>query len=195
MSAESSRESDRSNGWEAVADTFVDSSVGVATIQAWTRSLPAGGAVLELGCGPGGLRSEALIRAGFVVYAIDAAPTLARAYQRRFPSTEVACEAVENSAFFGRHFDGALAWGLLFLLPPDSQRAAIHRVSGVLKPGARFLFTAPAQVCEWPDNSTGRPSRSLGLETYRAVLADAQLTLVSEYVDEGENHYYDAEKR
>jgi hypothetical protein len=65
----------------------------------------------------------------------------------------------------------------------------------VLKPGARFLFTAPAQVCEWSDNSTGRLSRSLGMDTYRAVLADAHLALVAEYEDEGENHYYDAVKR
>jgi cyclopropane fatty-acyl-phospholipid synthase-like methyltransferase len=195
LSTESSRDTDRSNGWEAVADVFVDSSVGVATIQAWTRYLPAGGAVLDLGCGPGGLRSEALVRAGLAVYAVDAAPSLARAYQRRFPSAQVVCEAAEDSAFFGRQFDGVLSWGLLFLLSPDTQRATIHRVAAVLKPGARFLFTAPLQVCEWLDNSTGRLSQSLGRDSYRAVLADARLTLAAEYEDEGENHYYDAVKR
>lgn len=194
MSREFSRVMDRSNGWEAVAEVFVESSVGVSTIQAWTGYLPAGGVVLDLGCGPGGLRSEALIRAEYAVHAVDAAPTLARAYQRRFPSAHVVCEAVEDSTFFGRQFDGALAWGLLFLLAPDAQRTTIHRVAAVLKPGARFLFTAPAHVCEWPDNSTGRPSRSLGVDTYLAVLADAHLALVAEYEDQGENRYYDAVK-
>lgn len=188
-------DADRSNGWEAVAETFVESSVGVAMIQAWTRGLPTGAAVLDLGCGPGGLRSEVLVRAGFAVHAVDAAPTLAALYQRRFPNAHVTCEAVEDSAFFGRQFEGALAWGLLFLLAPDTQRATIHRVAAVLKPGSRFLFTAPAQVCDWPDNSTGRLSQSLGLDAYRAVLSDAHLALVAEYEDDGENHYYDAVKR
>jgi hypothetical protein len=42
---------------------------------------------------------------------------------------------------------------------------------------------------------TGRQSQSLGDEAYRKALADAGLTVVVEYVDEGENHYYDAECR
>lgn len=195
MPTEPLRGPDRSNGWEAVARDVVESSVGVATIQTWTRSLPAGSAVLDLGCGPGGPRSELLIRAGFAVHAVDAAPTMARAYQRRFPGAHVLCEAVEDSAFFGLSFDGALAWGLMFLLAPETQPATIHRIAAVLKPGARFLFTAPAQVCTWVDNSTGRPSFSLGIDRYRSILANAHLRLVAEYEDEGENHYYDAERR
>ena len=39
---------------------------------------------------------------------------------------------------------------------------------------------------------TGLESVSLGAAEYQAVLLEAGLTLVNEYVDEGENHYYDA---
>jgi hypothetical protein len=120
---------------------------------------------------------------------------VARAYQQRFPAALVACEAVENSPFFGRRFDGALAWGLLFLLSPDTQRMTIPRIAAALRPGARFLFTAPAQLCSWADISTGRPSHSLGAAEYGAVLADSHLSLVAQYEDEGQNHYYDAVKQ
>ncbi len=190
--------SDPSNGWEAVAQTFIEerhlSTVGVAKVQAWVRSLPEGASILDLGCGPGGPRAEVLINRGFAVYGVDASPSLAEAFRGHFPSARVACETVEESSFFGRTFDGVIAWGLMFLLSAEAQRNLIRRVSKALNSGGRFLFTAPAQICTWADLSTGRTSLSLGADAYRAVLLDAGLTLVGEYVDEGENHYFEATK-
>ena len=186
--------SDPSNGWEAVAPVFVRESrlsrVGVAIVTGWVNELPYGSALLDLGCGPGVPRSDPLHERG-EVYAIDASPSLARAYQERFPAAHVACEAVEGSALFGRQFDGVLAWGLLFLLPDTLQQEVIRRVAGALKVGGRFLFTAPWQVGTWTDNSTGRESVSLGAATYLALLGAAGLALVREHEDEGQNHYYD----
>jgi hypothetical protein len=75
------------------------------------------------------------------------------------------------------------------------QEEVVRRVAGALKPGGRFLFTAPWQVCTWADNSTGRESVSLGVAKYRELLAAAGLTLVREHEDEGENHYYETIKR
>jgi SAM-dependent methyltransferase len=189
-------QTDTSNGWEGIAPAFIAdrdrSTIGVATVRAWARAFPPGAAVLDLGCGPGGPRSRALFDAGLAVFAVDAAPSFTDAYRSRFPSAHVACEPVETSPFFGRSFQGAVAWGLLFLLSTDAQRRVIPRIATALRPGGRFLFTAPAQACTWADLSTGRESRSLGAPAYRALLEDAGLTVVAEYADEGENHYYDA---
>jgi SAM-dependent methyltransferase len=189
---------DRSNGWEAVAHEFVEgrqrSSVGVTTVRTWARWLPVGASILDLGCGSGVPISGALLEDGFAVYGVDASPTLTAAFRERFPRAHVACEPAEDSRFFDRAFDGAVAWGLVFLLPADVQRALIHRVARALRPGGRFLFTSPAQACTWPDLSTRRTSRSLGAAAYERALADADLTLVDTRVDEGENHYYDAAK-
>lgn len=198
-STNSPNQTDRSNGWEAVAKEFIQNSrhstVGVSTIEAWTRTLPPRASVLDIGCGPGSPREAVLVEAGFAVHAIDASPSLAREFSNRFPNAEVACEAVEESRFFDKTFDAVFAWGLLFLLPPETQRAVIHRISEVLKPGGRLLFTAPTQIDTWNDLSTGRTSFSLGEQAYRSILSDAGLTLVAEYIDEGENHYYDATKQ
>jgi SAM-dependent methyltransferase len=187
---------DRSNGWEAVAHELIQSRqrwpIGVTTVRAWARLLPAGASILDLGCGSGVPISGALLEDGFAVYGVEAAPSLAAAFRDRFPHAHVACEPVEESRFFDRTFDGAVAWGLLFLLPADAQRALIHRVARVLRPGGRFLFTAPAQACTWRDLSTRRTSLSLGAAAYERTLAQAGLILVETHVDEGENHYYDA---
>jgi SAM-dependent methyltransferase len=189
--------SDRSNGWEAVAAQLIElrsPTIGVSTLHRWIASLPVPGAVLDLGCGAGIPVSEALVNAGFDVYGIDAAPSLVAAFRQRFPTAHAACETVEDSPFFDRSFDAAVAIGLLFLLPERRQRDVVRRVADVLKPGGRFLFTAPVEGGTWPDSLTGRPSVSLGLDGYKAAIDDAGLTLVGEYLDEGENHYYDARK-
>ena len=60
--------------------------------------------------------------------------------------------------------------------------------------GGRLLFTAPPQASTWLDAMTGEESRSLGGETYRRILSAAGLSVLREYEDEGENHYYDAVK-
>lgn len=186
---------DPSNGYEAVASTFVaqrHSSIGVAAVRTWARSLPPGASILDLGCGHGVPISMALMDDGFVVHGVDASPALTAAFRERFPHAHVACEAVEDSRFFGRTFDGIIAVGLMFLLSADSQRDLIRRVALVLKRGGRFLFTSPAQSCTWADLLTGRQSLSLGTDAYRAVLSDAGLIVVGQRVDEGENHYYEA---
>ncbi len=187
-------EVDRSNGWEAVAARFVAerSLIGAATVRSWCRDLPAGASVLDLGCGCGVPISAALMAEGCHVSAVDASPTMVTAFRHRFPQLQVACEPVEESSFFNSTFHGIVAVGLLFLLPADGQRALIRRVSAALQPGGRFLFTAPVQAVAWKDTMMGGHCVSLGDEVYRRALAAAGLHVVGEFVDEGENHYYDA---
>lgn len=185
---------DPSNGWESVASEFIEqgrrSRIGEAVVTAWASQIPVSSRVLDLGCGPGGPRSEPL-HVCRAVFAIDASPRLADAYRQRFPDARVACEAAESSSLFGETFDAVMAWGLLFLLSPDAQREVIRRVGAALTPGGRFLFTAPRQVVTWPDNSTGRPSVSLGLDAYRDLLHTAGLTLLDTHEDDGGNFYYE----
>jgi len=191
MTSQLSGGDDRSSGWEDVADKFiaVRSRIGVVTVQEWARSLPPGAAVLDLGCGSGVPISEALIAEGFDVHGVDASPSLVAAFHSRFPTAPVVCESVEESAFFGREFDGILAIGLVFLLPVPVQRALLARVASRLRPGGRFLFTAPEQACRWADALTGRTSLSLGATAYREALSEVGLVVIGTYVDEGENYY------
>lgn len=198
------RMTDRSNGYEGVADIFiaargtrpaVGDAIGAATVRAWAEGFPPGAAVLDLGSGPGEPSTRILREAGLTTYAVDASPKMAAAFRARFPGVPIERNTAEASGFFGRTFDGVIAWGLLFLLEPAAQAHVIGKVARALERGGRFLFTAPEQPCEWLDAMTGLRSRSLGAQTYERLLRDAGMAWVGEARDEGENHYYFAEKR
>lgn len=189
---------DPSHGYEAVWEDFIThrtrSAIGVATVQRWAESLPRGGDILDVGCGAGVPITSTLVDLGFTLYGVDASPSMVAAFRAEFPDVPVECASVENAPFFGRLFDGIVAWGLVFLLRPVDQVNLIRRMSAVLKPGGRLLFTAPKQRCTWQDVLTGRESVSLGSDEYRRLLEAAHLEEMDEAEDEGENHYYFARK-
>jgi len=193
--------SDPSNGYEGVAAEFLagrgrapPTAIGVRHVSEWARALPRGASVIDLGCGPGIPITKALLDAGLNVYAVDASPSFVAAFRGSFPQVPVACESVEGSSFFGRTFDGVVAWGLIFLLVPDAQRHLVQRMADLLVPGGRLLFTAPAKPLVWNDAMTRLESRSLGAAEYRKLVSAAGLKVAREYEDVGENHYYDAVK-
>jgi SAM-dependent methyltransferase len=192
---------DTSNGYEEIAPAFVtgrgsnNSGVGASIVAEWSKTLPDRATVLDLGCGTGVPISQALIERGFNVYGLDASASMVAAFRARFPAVAIQCAAAEDSDFFGRDFDAAVAWGLFFLLGAEAQRHLISKIAAVLSSGGRLLFTAPRDRCSWPDAMTGRNSISLGYEAYRNALQMAGMTLVGTCQDEGGNHYYFAEKR
>lgn len=168
--------------------------IGVEEVRKWARTLPRGAAVIDLGCGPGFPITEVLVAEGLNVFGVDAAPTFVEAFRRNLPNIPVVCEAVQDSRFFDRTFDAVLAWGLMFLLSPEDQRRLIQQIAGTLVASGRLLFTSPAEPTVWNDAMTGLESRSLGAEEYRRQLSTVGLPVISEYEDEGQNHYYDVLK-
>lgn len=191
---------DKSNGYEANAATFVRcrskgiDGVGAASVRQWARSLPLNATVLDVGCGAGDPISKALVEEGLTVYAMDASPSMVKVFQQNFPNTPVACEAAEDSLYFNRQFDAIIAWGLMFLLPAETQKVVIPKMARALYSGGRLLFTAPSQKMKWNDAITEIESVSLGAEEYKELLATSGLSLIGEFEDEGENHYYHAVK-
>ena len=188
------RHDESAAGYDTHAGEFMllrtPSRVGVSDVRAWARTLPRPAEVLDLGCGHGVPISQALLDEGLDVFAVDASPTLLAAFRARFPGVPTECGPAEESPLFGRFFDGILAWGLVFLLGPDQQVALIERAASVLRPGGRFLFTSPAEVCRWRDVVTGRTSVSLGADAYIRCARGAGMVLEREWEDEGQNHYY-----
>ncbi|SHM74013.1 Methyltransferase domain-containing protein [Sphingobium sp. YR657] len=186
---------DRSEGYEGVADEFIAarSDIDASFVRSWAREeLAPRSTIVDVACGSGVPIAQALIEDGFIIFGIDASPSLLAALRLRFPDVQVACEAVQDSVFFRRAFDAAVAIGLLFLLFPEDQRRVFYQVANALRPGGRFLFTAPRQACEWRDVLTGRQSRSLGEAEYRRLVEASGLQLVG--CHERENFFYDAVK-
>ncbi|HEY1495777.1 MAG TPA: class I SAM-dependent methyltransferase [Candidatus Solibacter sp.] len=169
--------------------------MGASVVADWSQLLPAGATILDLGCGTGIPISLTLIARGFTVYGVDASPSMTAEFQSNFPTAPVQCAAAEDSDFFGRSFDGVVAWGLFFLLGAEVQLQLIAKVAAILPGGGRLLFTAPGQPCSWLDAMTERPSISLGHDAYLLALDAEGMTLDRTYVDEGQNYHYSAVKR
>jgi SAM-dependent methyltransferase len=136
----------KSNGYEDVASEFIvgrgrnSSSVGASVVAEWSRALPAGGTVLDLGCGTGVPISQVLVERGFKAFGADASPTIVAAFRARFPGVPVECAAVEGSDFFARTFHGVIAWGLFFLLDAYVQRRLIQKIAGCCKAVAGYCL-------------------------------------------------------
>ena len=192
---------DTSNGYEKIAKKFIEvrgqkaDGIGTSKVRNWGKSLSANSSVLDLGCGPGIPITQVLIDEDLIVYGVDASPTLINAFRQNFPEVPVVCEPVEDSPFFNRKFDAIIAWGLMFLLSADVQAKVIQKAADALHTGGKFLFTAPYQKTEWKDVMTKQTSVSLGSKRYREILSEAGLTLIEEFEDEGENHYFNSMKK
>ena len=191
---------DKSNGYEHHAETFIRcrskgiNGVGAPSVRHWARSLPPNATVLDIGCGIGLPISRALVDEGLSVYGIDASLSMVQGFRQNFPNSPVACEAAEDSSFFDRQFDAIIAWGVLFLLSVETQEIVMRKMANVLSTGGKLLFTAPSQKMKWEDAITAIESISLGAERYKELMVASGLSLIEEFEDEGDNHYYHAEK-
>jgi len=150
--------------------------------------------VVDIACGGGYPITKALVDSGLVVWVIDSSPTLLKQFRLRFPTIPNQCASALKSDYFGRTFDAAISIGLVFLLHEDEQLAFLYRVSEILVPRGRFLFTAPVEIGTWQDVTTGLEYRSLGRIAYTRALERIGFRLIRTHIDEGENNYYEAEK-
>ncbi len=155
--------SDPVSAYENHARKFLNvrdrSTIGIRVIEQWAHSLPASSDVLEIACGGGIPVTRTLAVAGLKLWAVDSSPTLVSELKVRFPDIPVECANALESNYFGRAFSAVISIGLIFLLCEDDQVMLIHRVSKLLLPGGRFLFTAPIEIGTWADTNTG-PERA-----------------------------------
>jgi cyclopropane fatty-acyl-phospholipid synthase-like methyltransferase len=170
-----------------------ESLVGYKVIRQWTSKLPVGSEVIEIACGGGYPVTRELVESGLKLWAIDSSKTLLSKFQKRFPDVESKCERVQDSNFFDRKFDAAIAIGLIFLLPEPEQVELIKRISNILNPGGKFLFMAPTKTGKWLDLNTGIQCSSLGYDKYKEILNISGFQIISTIEDAGKNNYYDTE--
>jgi SAM-dependent methyltransferase len=194
---------DLSNGYESISAEWLAhrgnsktraNAIGVKEVRKWAKTLPCGGSVIDLGCGPGFPLTVVLVEEGLQVFGVDAARSFVAAFQHNLPGTPIVCESVLESRFFDRTFDAVLSIGLMFLLKAEEQHHLIRRFADALVPGGRLLFTSTAKPHVWNDAMTEMESISLGAEEYRRQLSAVGLSVSSEYEDQGQNHYFDALK-
>ncbi len=134
--------------------------------------IPAGGTILDIGCGMGEPIGRYLVERGYRVTGIDPAPSLIALCRARFPAEEWLVADVRTLAL-ARRFDGLVAWhNAFFHLTPADQRSLFARLAAHAKPGAALIFTSGPEEGEEIGDWLGQPlyHGSLAPDEYRALL-------------------------
>lgn len=103
--------------------------------------LPAGGAVLDIGCGSGVPIGRELIERGFELVGVDATPTMLELFRHNLPGTRAHLADMRALAL-DRQFAGLLAWDSFFHLSPADQRPMFAHFAAHAAPGAALMFTS-----------------------------------------------------
>jgi trans-aconitate methyltransferase len=145
--------------------------------------LPAGGAVLDLGCGCGDPVASSLVARGLKVTGVDASPTLISLCKERLPAQRWVVGDMRTIAL-GESFDGVLAWDSFFHLKPDDQAAMFPIFAAHAAPGGVLMFNAGRARGEAIGAYRGDPlyHASLDPEEYARLLDGAGFDLLEHVV-------------
>ncbi|TPG43633.1 class I SAM-dependent methyltransferase [Sphingomonas koreensis] len=167
----------------AWAERRGDALVEAPWLDRFCTSLPAGAAILDIGCGSGLPIGRALIDRGFDLTGIDAAPTMLALFRRNLPEARAHLIDMRQLAL-NRRFAGLLAWDSFFHLSPDDQRAMFPRFKAHAAPGAALMFTSGNVEGEAIGTLQGDPlyHGSLDREEYRRLLAATGFAVVAHVV-------------
>jgi SAM-dependent methyltransferase len=140
-------------------------------IDRFTALLPAGGAVLDIGCGAGEPIAHHLIEKGYTLTGIDSAPAMIELCRSRFPSATWLLADMRTLAL-GHRFDGLLAWDSFFHLRPEDQRTMFPIFGAHAAGSAALMFTSGPALGEAIGTFEGEPlyHGSLDPAEYRSLL-------------------------
>jgi SAM-dependent methyltransferase len=133
--------------------------------------LPAGGGVLDLGCGASDPIARHLIERGLAITGVDSSPTMIALSCERHPDQDWIVHDMRTLSL-GRSFDGVLAWDSFFHLSFDDQRRMFPVFGAHAAPGAPLLFSSGPRHGEAVGSYQGEPlyHASLDPAEYRSLL-------------------------
>lgn len=130
------------------------------------KSVPAGGTVLDLGCGTGEPIAQFFIDKGFKITGIDGSNKMIELCKKRFPNEQwIVLDMREIN--LQQRFDVILAWNSFFHLDQNSQRKMFKIFEAHIKPDGILAFTSGEEEGEvWSDNG--------GQQLYHASLSTSE---------------------
>lgn len=143
-----------------------------AWLDRFLAHVPAGGTVLDVGCGSGEPIARYLIDRGLGVVGVDASPSMIDLCRARFPDSEWLVIDMRELEL-ERGFEGILAWDSFFHLGIDDQRGMFSRFARHARRGAPLMFTSGPAEGEAIGSCFGESlyHASLGIEEYRRLLS------------------------
>jgi SAM-dependent methyltransferase len=110
-------------------------------LERFSALIPAGGSLLDIGCGMAEPIARWFVDRGLRVTGVDTSPSLIALARGRFPQQEWLV-ADMRSLDLGRRFDGLIAWHSLIHMTPEDQRAMFARFAAHAVSRAPLMFTS-----------------------------------------------------
>lgn len=133
--------------------------------------LPAGGTVLDIGCGAGDPIARHFLDSGYDLTGVDSGAHMIAICREKFPDADWVVSDMRELNL-DKAFDGIIVWHSMFHLKPDDHLKMFPIFRKHAKPGTALMFTAGPDhgeiVCDW----RGEPlyHGSLASDEYRALL-------------------------
>jgi SAM-dependent methyltransferase len=157
-------------GYDAMADTWESWSAQVTDdprhewLERLVERVPAGGRVVELGCGNGTLETRALA-ARYRLTGVDLSAEQLRRARERVPEAAFVRGDLATVEFVESSLDAVCAFYVLNHVPRDLLPGLFARVHTWLRPGGLFLATLGASDIEnWEGEWLGVPMYFSGYE-------------------------------
>ncbi len=149
--------------------------------------LPAGGRVLDLGCGGGEPIARWFLAEGFAVTGVDFSSAMLEIVRSRWPGGDWR-EADMREFDLGETFDGIVAWDSFFHLSPEDQRDCIARMARHLAPQGVLLVTVGPDAGEAQGHVGGEPvyHASLSPAGYATCLESNGMRLIGFFAEDPE---------
>lgn len=112
------------------------------------KLMPAGGRLLDLGCGVG-INLNRFRDHGFRVGGIDQSPMMVRFARRRNPGAPIHVRDMRRPGFSAGQFDAILSTFALIHVPQADQPQVFRHMHRLLKPGGHALFNIGAGAYEY----------------------------------------------
>lgn len=133
--------------YDAVADTYVELTIGLLETAPWLRAALAAfaegvrdlGPVLDVGCGPGTVTAH-LSALGLDVSGVDLSPRMVEHARRLHPDQRFEVRSATALGLAPASLGGVLGWWSLFNLPRDVLPGVLADFAAALVPGGQALI-------------------------------------------------------
>jgi 2-polyprenyl-3-methyl-5-hydroxy-6-metoxy-1,4-benzoquinol methylase len=183
-------------GYDALSDRYDEHYDGPAKYRAWLGELrgrlPAGRAVLDLGCGNGLPVARDLAATGCRVTGVDISDVQIRRARELVPQAEFVRADVTAIDFTPASFDAVICLFVLIHLPLEDQPSLLGRIASWLRPGGLFLASTGYRAWTGVDENWlggGVPMwwSQADAATYRSWITQAGLSVErEEFAPEGD---------
>ncbi len=182
-------------GYDAVSVSYDREYGGATKYQDWLSQLraaiPAGGAVLDLGCGSGLPVALNLSGAGFAVTGVDISEVQVTRARELVPQAEFIRADVSTVEFPPESFDAVVTFYALIHIPVQEHLPLLRKAAAWLRPGGLFVATTGYEAWtgleeNWLDQGAAMWWSHADAATYRSWITDCGLSIErEEFVPEG----------